>query len=45
MIGLREEKLSGNKKITVRIFPGTKTEDLMFHLIPNLKKSPTTYAI
>ena len=35
--GLREAKLSSNKKIKVRFFPGTKTEDLMFHLIPNLK--------
>ena len=40
--GLREAKLSSNKKIKVRFFPGAKTEDLMFHLIPNLKKTPTT---
>ena len=40
--GLREAKLSSNKKIKVRFFPGAKTEDLMFHLILNLKKSPTT---
>ena len=40
--GLREAKLSSNKKIKVRFFPGTKAEDLIFHLIPNLKKSPTT---
>ena len=40
--GLREAKLSSNKKIKVRFFPGAKAEDLMFHLIPNLKKSPTT---
>ena len=37
---LREAKLSSNKKIKVRFFPGAKTEDLMFHLIPNLKKNP-----
>ena len=35
---MREAKLSSNKKIKVRFFPGAKTEDLMFHLIPNLKK-------
>ena len=40
--GLRKAKLSSNKKIKVRFFPGAKAEDLMFHLIPNLKKSPTT---
>ena len=40
--GLREAKLSSNKKIKVPFFPGAKTEDLMFHLIPNLKKSPAT---
>ena len=34
--GLREAKLSSNKKIKVPFFPGAKTEDLMFHLIPNL---------
>ena len=38
--GLREAKLSSNKKIKVRFFPGAKTEDLTFHLIPNLKKNP-----
>ena len=37
--GLREAKLSSNKKIKVRFFPGAKTEDQMFHLIPNLKKA------
>ena len=36
---LREAKLSSNKKINVRFFPSAKTEDLMFHLIPNLKKA------
>ena len=37
--GLRETKLSSNKKIKVRLFSGEKTKDLMFHLIPNLKKA------
>ena len=43
--GLREAKLSSNKKIKVRFFPGAKTEDLMFHLIPNLKKNPDNIII
>ena len=42
---LREAKLSSNKKMKVRFFPGSKTEDLMFHLIPNLKKSPDNIII
>ena len=42
IVGLREAKLLSNKKIKVPFFPGAKTEDLMFHLIPNLTKSPTT---
>ena len=37
--GLRETKLSSNEKIKVRLFSGEKTKDLMFHLIPNLKKA------
>lgn len=36
---LREAKLSSNKKIKVRFFTGRKTEDLIFHLIPDLKKA------
>ena len=36
---LREAKLSSNKKIKMQFFPGAKTEGLMFHLIPNLKKT------
>ena len=43
--GLREAKLSSNKKIKVRFFPGAKTEDLMFHLIQNLKKNPDNMII
>ena len=39
--GLREAKLSSNKKIKVRFFPGIKTEDLIFNLIPNLKETST----
>ena len=42
---LREVKPSSNKKIKVRFFPGAKTEDLMFHLIPNLKKKPDNIII
>ena len=37
---LRKAKLSSNKNIKVRFFSSTKTEDLMFHLIPNLKEKP-----
>ena len=40
--GLREAKPSSKKKIKVRFFPRAETEDLMFHLISNLKESPTT---
>ena len=43
--GLREAKLSSNKKIKVRFFPGAKRKDLMFHLIPNLKKNPDNIII
>ena len=39
--GLSETKLSSNKKIKVRFFPFAKT----FHLIPNLKKSSTTFIL
>ena len=40
LAGLREAKLSRNKKIKVCFFPGAKTEDLQYHLIPYLKKKP-----
>ena len=39
--GLSETKLSSKKKIKVRFFPFAKT----FHLIPNLKKSSTTFIL
>ena len=42
---LKEAKLSSKKKIKVRFFPGAKTEDLMFHLIQNLKKNPDNIII
>ena len=32
--GLRQAKISRNKKVKVRFLPGAKIEDLMFHLIP-----------
>ena len=38
--GLREAKLSRNRKVKVRFLLGVKTEDLMFHLIPWLNKKP-----
>ena len=40
LAGLREAKLSRSKRIKVRYFPGGKTEDLQYHLIPYLKKKP-----
>ena len=43
--GLTEAKLSSNKKIKVQFFPGAETKDLMFHLIPNLKKKPDSIII
>ena len=43
--GLREAKLSSNKKIKVQFFPNAKTEDLMCHLISNLKKKPDNIII
>ena len=43
--GLREAKLSRNKKEKVRFLPGAKTEDLMFHLIPYLNKKPDNIII
>ena len=36
--GLREVKLSRNRKVKVRFLLGAKTEDLMFHLILYLNK-------
>ena len=45
LAGLRETKLSRNKKIIIRFFPGTKTEDLQYHLIPYLKKKPDNIII
>ena len=45
LAGLREAKLSRNKKIKVRFFPGAKTEDLQYHLIPYLKKKPDNIII
>ena len=43
--GLREAKLSRNRKVKVRFLPGAKTEDLMFHLIPYLNKKPDNIII
>ena len=38
LVGSKEAKLSRSKRIKVRYFPGGKTEDLQYHLIPYLKK-------
>ena len=42
---LRGAKLSMNKKIKVRFFPGAKTEGLQYHLITYLKKKPDNIII
>ena len=38
--GLRETKLSRNRKVKVRFFSGTKTKNFYYHLVPLLKKKP-----
>ena len=38
LAGLREAKVSRNKKVKVHFFPGAKTEDIQYHLIPYLNK-------
>ena len=45
LAGLREAKLSRSKMIKVHYFPGGKTEDLQYHLIPYLKKKPDNIII
>ena len=45
LAGLREPKLSRSKRIKVCYFPGGKTEDLQYHLIPYLKKKPDNIII
>ena len=45
LTGLREAKLSRDKKIKVRFFSGAKMEDLQYHLIPYLKKKPDNIII
>ena len=36
--GLKEAKLSRNRKLKVRFFPGVKIEDSYYYLVPLLKK-------
>ena len=45
LVGSREAKLSRGKRIKFRYFPGGKTEDLQYHLIPYLKKEPDNIII
>ena len=45
LAGLREAKLSRNKRIKVGYFPGGKAEDLRYHLIRYLKKEPDNIII
>ena len=40
LAGLKEAKLSRNKKFKARFFPGAKTKDSEYHLISYLKKIP-----
>ena len=37
---LREGKLSRNRKVKVRFFPGAKMTDFYYYLVPLLKKKP-----
>ena len=43
--GLREAKLSRNRKVKVRFLPGAKANDLIFHLIQYLNKKPDNIII
>ena len=43
--GLREAKLSRNRKVKVRFLPGAKANDLVFHLIQYLNKKPDNIII
>ena len=43
--GVREAKLSRNRKVKFRFLPDAKTEDLMFHLILYLNKKPDNIII
>ena len=45
LVGSREAKLSRGKRIKFRYFPGGKTEDLQYYLIPYLKKEPDNIII
>ena len=45
LVRSREAKLSRGKRIKFRYFPGGKTEDLQYHLIPYLKKEPDNIII
>ena len=38
--GLREGKLSRNRKVKVHFFPGAKMKDFYYYLVPLLKKKP-----
>ena len=45
LAGLRQATLFRSKRMKVCYFPGGKTEDLMYHLIPYLKKEPDNIII
>ena len=38
--GLREAKLSRNKKVKIRFFLGAKMKDFYYYLVPLVKKKP-----
>ena len=40
--GLKEAKLSRNRKVKVRFFPGAKIKDFYNYLVPLLQKKPDT---
>ena len=43
--GLREAKLSRNRKVKIRFFPGAKMKDFYYYLVPLLKKKPDNIII
>lgn len=43
--GFREVKLSRSRKFKTRYFPGGKTKDIQYLLVPYLKKSPDNIII
>ena len=40
LAGIEQKRISGNRKVKVRIFPGATTHDMCDYLKPLLKKNP-----